>query len=141
LNVSAKRDPTKRGAHKSTVNLLLAPRRKLKSSRASSPEANPTIQAIWDVIATIPRGQVSTYGAIARAAGAPGRARLTGYALRMMEHTVELPWHRVIGAGGYIVFSKSSSKYREQSRLLRAEGVPVKDGRIPRLYLIDFETT
>ena len=54
-------------------------------TRRPSPaiDDNPSIQAIWDVVCTIPRGQVSTYGAVARAAGLPGRARLTGFALRM----------------------------------------------------------
>jgi len=36
----------------------------------------PAIQAIWDVVCQIPGGQVSTYGAVARAAGLPGRARV-----------------------------------------------------------------
>src|SRR5579883_764725 len=40
------------------------------------------LEAIWQVVCAIPRGQVSTYGAVARAAGLPGRARQAGYALR-----------------------------------------------------------
>jgi len=59
---------------------------------------NPAIQAIWDVVCRIPRGQVSTYGAVARAAGLPGRARLSGFALRMAPGDMNLPWHRVAGA-------------------------------------------
>jgi methylated-DNA-protein-cysteine methyltransferase-like protein len=41
-----------------------------------------------------------------------------------------LPWHRVVGAGGRIVFPKSTRQYKEQARRLRAEGVPVRDGRV-----------
>ncbi len=81
------------------------------------------------MVASIPRGQVSTYGAVARAAGLPGRARQTGFALRVAPEELNLPWHRVLGAGGRIVFPKSSPAYKEQARRLRAEGVPVKDGR------------
>jgi methylated-DNA-protein-cysteine methyltransferase-like protein len=90
----------------------------------------PEIQALWDVICTIPRGQVSTYGTVARAAGLPGRARLAGFALRMAPEDMNLPWHRVVGAGGRIVFPKSSREHREQAKRLRAEGVVVKDGRV-----------
>ena len=96
------------------------------------------MQAIWDVVGTIPRGKVSTYGAVARAAGLPGRARLTGLALRIAPEAMNLPWHRVVGAGGRIVFPKSSLHHREQARRLRAERVAVKDGRVARVHITDF---
>jgi len=87
----------------------------------------------------IPRGTVSTYGAVARAAGLPGRARLTGRALKIAPKEMHLPWHRVVGAGGRIVFPKTSLEHREQARRLRAERVPVKNGRVGRSYIADFE--
>jgi methylated-DNA-protein-cysteine methyltransferase-like protein len=107
----------------------------VKRSRSRRPlrvEDNPAIQAIWDVVCTIPRGQVSTYGAVARAAGLPGRARLTGFALRIAPKDINLPWHRVVGAGGRIVFPKLSPQHREQAKRLRAEGVVLQDGRVGR---------
>ncbi len=90
----------------------------------------PAIQAIWDVVCQIPRGQVSTYGAVARAAGLPGRARLAGFALRTAPADLRLPWHRVVGAGGRIVFPARSAAHREQARRLRAEGVGLQGGRV-----------
>lgn len=113
-----------------------------QSSRAPksvAPEDNDSIQAIWNVVARIPRGQVSSYGDVARAAGLPGRARLAGTALRLMPEDMNLPWHRVMGAGGRIVFPKSSRHFREQARLLRSEGVPVKDGRVARSALVNLD--
>jgi len=98
-------------------------------------EENPAIQAIWDVVAQIPRGAVSTYGDVARAAGLPGRARQAGYALKHTPPGLHLPWHRVVGAGGKIVFPPGSSAFREQARRLRAEGVKVENGRVPRSAL------
>ena len=89
------------------------------------------------MVCTIPRGQVSTYGAVARAAGLPGRARQTGFALRVAPKTLSLPWHRVVGAGGRIVFPASSREYREQARRLRAEGVRVREGRVAPAALTD----
>jgi methylated-DNA-protein-cysteine methyltransferase-like protein len=102
-------------------------------------EDNPAIQGIWHVVCTIPRGQVSTYGAVARAAGLPGRARQTGFALRIAPEAMKLPWHRVVGAGGRIVFPNSSRQYREQARRLRAEGVCVENGRVMRSALTDLD--
>jgi len=52
---------------------------------------------------------------------------------------MNLPWHRVMGAGGRIVFPKSSRHFREQARLLRSEGVPVKDGRVARSALVNLD--
>jgi len=108
------------------------------SARAPT-SAEESMQAIWSVIARIPRGRVSSYGDVARAAGLPGRARLAGKALRMSPEDMNLPWHRVMGAGGRIVFPKGSRHFREQSRLLRSEGVAVKDGRVDKAALSDLE--
>jgi methylated-DNA-protein-cysteine methyltransferase related protein len=118
---------------------LLQPLRpRLRSSPAARGDS-PALQAIWHVVCAIPRGQASTYGAVARAAGLPGRARQTGLALRVAPKALSLPWHRVVGAGGRIVFPKSSREFREQARRLRAEGVNVVDGRVPPAALTDLE--
>ena len=109
------------------------------SRRGATGEDNPALEAIWNVVASIPRGQVSTYGAVARAAGLPGRARQAGYALRVYPKELNLPWHRVLGAGGRIVFPKSSRHHKEQARRLRAEGVVVKDGRVAASAITQLE--
>ena len=106
---------------------------------AAPPEENPAIQEIWHVVGAIPRGQVSTYGSVARAAGLPGRARLAGRALRLVPKTAHLPWHRVVGAGGRIVFPPASLQYREQTRRLLAEKVVVKNGRVNRAFMTTLE--
>ncbi len=108
--------------------------------RAAPPEDNPAFQEIWAVVGAIPRGSVSTYGAVARAAGLPGRARMAGRALRESPKEMKLPWHRVVGAGGKIVFPRTSLNHREQTRRLRAEGVVVKEGRVSREAMIYLES-
>jgi len=110
-----------------------------RARRSARADDNAALQAIWDVVSAIPRGQVTTYGAVARAAGLPGRARLTGFALRTAPKDLSLPWHRVVGAGGHIVFPKSSLPHREQAQRLRAEGVLVKDGRVGRSFIADLQ--
>jgi methylated-DNA-protein-cysteine methyltransferase related protein len=109
-------------------------------ARAQEPLADgPALQAIWHVVCGIPRGQVSTYGAVARAAGLPGRARQAGFALRVAPADLNLPWHRVVAAGGRIAFPAASRQHREQARRLRAEGVVVRDGRVARAALTDLD--
>ena len=48
-----------------------------------------------------------------------------------------LPWHRVVGAGGKIVFPSGSGPYREQTRRLKSEGVKVENGRVTRAALLE----
>jgi methylated-DNA-protein-cysteine methyltransferase related protein len=122
------------------ADLLLPPKRhKAQVRRSGAPEDNPAIQEIWHVVGAIPRGQVSTYGAVARAAGLPGRARLVGRALRLAPKALHLPWHRVVGAGGRIVFPRLSLEHREQARRLKAEKVVVKEGRVNRVFMTTLE--
>lgn len=98
-----------------------------------------SLEAIWRTVRSIPRGQVVTYGGVARLAGLPGRARLVGYALRVAPAALRLPWHRVVGSGERIVFPKQSREHAEQSRRLRAEGVKVINGRVQRRSAVDLD--
>jgi len=124
-----------------TLAALLQPlsRARPAKRRPGSAEDNPALEAIWHAVCSIPRGRAATYGGVARAAGLPGRARQAGYALRVAGDSLNLPWHRVVGAGGRIAFPRASRAHREQARRLRAEGIPVAEGRVARWALIDLE--
>ena len=122
---------------KKTPALLQALRPPRARRGAGADGATAALEAIWHVVCAIPRGRVSTYGAVARAAGLPGRARQTGFALRNAPEDMNVPWHRVVGAGGRIVFPASSRAHREQVRRLRAEGVRVSGGRVHPSALSD----
>ena len=76
-------------------------------------------------IRKIPRGKVSTYGAIARTAGYPGAARQVVGVLRS---AFGLPWQRVLGAGGEIKLRGDSAI--EQRLRLEAEGVIFRGRRV-----------
>jgi len=76
-------------------------------------------------ILQIPRGKVSTYGAIARAAKLPGRARLVA---RVLHGAYGLPWQRVLGAGGEIKLRGDSAM--EQRFRLETEGVRFRGKRV-----------
>jgi methylated-DNA-protein-cysteine methyltransferase-like protein len=76
-------------------------------------------------ILAIPRGSVSSYGAIARAAGYPGAARQV---VAVLHSSYGLPWHRVLGAGGQIKLRGESGL--EQRLRLQAEGVTFRGRRV-----------
>jgi len=76
-------------------------------------------------IRAIPRGKVSTYGGVARAAGFPGAARQVAAVLR---RGFGLPWQRVLGAGGAIKLQGDSAV--EQRLRLEAEGVRFRGRKV-----------
>jgi methylated-DNA-protein-cysteine methyltransferase-like protein len=91
----------------------------------SGKEKPPLVSAIANTIRKVPRGRVSTYGAIAKAAGYPRNARHVARVLRLVGG---LPWQRILGSGGRI--SLRGEAALEQRFLLEAEGVRFKGRRV-----------
>jgi methylated-DNA-protein-cysteine methyltransferase-like protein len=88
--------------------------------------SSETSLRIWQVIAMIPQGKVSTYGDIAKHAGLAKAARRVGMALRGLPEDTRIPWHRVINSQGRISLPEgSASQYRQRERL-EIEGVAFK---------------
>jgi methylated-DNA-protein-cysteine methyltransferase-like protein len=82
-------------------------------------------EQVYDVVARIPSGRVATYGQIAQIIGRPRMARFVGYASNN-KNSLALPWHRVVFKDG----SLCAGYAPEQYKLLRAEGVGFKKGRL-----------
>ena len=83
-----------------------------------------TYQRIYAVVALVPRGQVATYGQIARMADMPRNARLVGYALHALAVTNKLPWHRIVNAQGMVSERGDGGTAAQKQRLkLEREGV------------------
>jgi methylated-DNA-protein-cysteine methyltransferase-like protein len=81
-------------------------------------------QAVIAALMSLRTGEVVTYGEVAEQAGFPGAARAVGTLLRRT--TAEVPWWRVVGAGGHI----RSPEPSRQAELLAAEGVKVRGRRV-----------
>ncbi len=79
------------------------------------------------MILSIPAGKVSTYGAVAAAAGYPRYHRAVARLLRI-ELADRLPWHRVLGAGGEIKLRGAAA--HEQRARLKLEGVEFSGKRV-----------
>src|SRR5271169_3650241 len=89
------------------------------------PGTSGLVSAISKAIRKIPRGKVSTYGAVAKAAGYPRCAR---HVAKVLQTVTGLPWQRVLGSGGRI--SLPGEFGFEQRFLLQAEGVKFKGRRV-----------
>jgi methylated-DNA-protein-cysteine methyltransferase-like protein len=86
------------------------------------------------VVSRIPRGTVSTYGAVAALAGLPGRARLVGRTLAALPARTRLPWHRVVNAGLGLSPRGDPAAVAEQRRRLEAEGIRFRGDRVDRAH-------
>lgn len=78
---------------------------------------------VWQVVASIPEGRVSTYGQVAERAGLARAARRVGKALQGLPADSTVPWHRVINARGALSLPRDSAMHRIQQEQLEAEGV------------------
>ena len=87
-------------------------------------------QLIWQMVATIPRGRVATYGQIARLCGYPSHARYVGTTMKDLPKGSKLPWFRVLRSDGALAFPVASAPYKKQKELLEREKVLFKGGKV-----------
>jgi len=83
---------------------------------------------VYRFVKKIPRGRVTTYGAVARALRLPGGARAVGFAMAATPRGRGIPWHRVVGEGGRIRVPEPYASL--QRKLLVTEGVALDGGVI-----------
>ncbi len=82
----------------------------------------PFYRAVWKATARIPKGEVRTYGWIAKHIRRPGAARAVGQALAKNPFAPTVPCHRVIGSGGRLTGFSAPGGIKAKRRLLEAEG-------------------
>ena len=93
-------------------------------------------ERVWNLMESIPKGKVTTYGLIARKLRTRAY-RAVGNACRRNPYAPRVPCHRVVRSNGTIggFGGKTSGKnIQNKIEMLRREGVEVHDGRI-----VDFD--
>ncbi|PSQ88083.1 MAG: hypothetical protein BRD30_07780 [Bacteroidetes bacterium QH_2_63_10] len=88
----------------------------------------PFFERVWEVVARIPPGRVTTYGDIAEHLGRRGAARIVGWALNEAVGT-DLPCHRVVNRDGVLTGKRHFETPHVMEERLRSEGAPVETGR------------
>ena len=90
-----------------------------------------TFEKIYEVVKTIPKGKVTTYGQVALLAGNPRWSRVVGYALHKNPQPGIIPCHRVVTRNGEVAKSFAFGGENVQRELLEKEGIVFKnDGTI-----------
>jgi len=88
-------------------------------------------EKVYDVVRLIPKGRVTSYGAIAEAIGAKKSARMVGYAMNNAHNvTPYVPAHRVVNRKGLLTGKHHFADSNQMEDLLNKEGIQVKDNQV-----------
>ena len=92
---------------------------------------DPFFRRVYEVVTQIPRGRVTSYGAIARYLGAPGAARMVGWAMNQSHtHHEFVPAHRVVNRNGLLTGKHHFDGTNLMRELLENEGAIVEENCI-----------
>lgn len=102
-----------------------------KQVREGAVQERDFFQDVMDVVRQIPRGRVTSYGAIAKYIGAARSARIVGYCMNN-SFTVRppVPAHRVVNSSGLLTGKHHFATPTRMASLLKKEGVKVKDDQV-----------
>lgn len=85
-------------------------------------------QKVWALCAQVPKGKVTTYGAIAEALGTRAY-RAVGNAMNKNPYAPTVPCHRVVGSNGSLTGFAHGLPLKQS--MLEAEGIRIARGRVP----------
>ena len=108
---------------------------KIKSVKPSGKKDENFFELVYEVARQIPKGRVTSYGAIAAALGTKLSARMVGWAMNgcnKVKPTV--PAHRVVNRNGMLTGKHHFETPTRMEESLRKEGIKVKNDTV-----VDFE--
>lgn len=85
---------------------------------------------VYDVVRLIPKGRVTSYGAIAKYLGAPRSSRMVGWAMNASHNLTDVPAHRVVNRNGLLTGKMHFSDPNEMEDRLKREGIEIKDDKV-----------
>lgn len=93
-------------------------------------ESTGFFKQVYQVARLIPYGRVTSYGAIAKYLGAPGSARMVGWAMNASHNMDDVPAHRVVNRLGLLTGKHHFKGTNLMQQLLENEGVVVIEHQI-----------
>lgn len=87
-------------------------------------------ELVYEVVKLIPKGKVTSYGAVARYLGSGQSARMVGWAMNAAHNMPEIPAHRVVNKAGLLSGKHHFGHPNKMQELLEAEGIEVIDNQI-----------
>ena len=107
------------------------PKTQLPQVAPSGNRENGFFHLVYEVVRQIPKGRVSTYGAIAAVLGTRLSARMVGWAMNGAHHVKpKVPAHRVVNRNGMLTGKHHFNTPEKMQELLEKEGVMVKEDQV-----------
>jgi methylated-DNA-protein-cysteine methyltransferase-like protein len=95
------------------------------------PKNNEFFDEVYQVVRLVPKGRVTTYGAIGKFLGSAKSARMVGWAMNNSHHQLPpLPAHRVVNRTGVLTGMHHFSNNNSMAELLKKEGIEVIENQI-----------
>ena len=108
---------------------------KLSSVSPSGKKDDSFFTLVYDVVRQIPRGRVTSYGAIATCLGTKLSARMVGWAMNSAHNpSLKIPAHRVVNRNGILTGKMHFGDAGEMQRRLEKENIKVENDQV-----VDFE--
>jgi methylated-DNA-protein-cysteine methyltransferase-like protein len=85
---------------------------------------------VYQVVMLIPKGRVTSYGAIGAYLGLKSSARMVGWAMNNAHARPEVPAHRVVNRNGVLTGKNHFSTQTIMQELLEQEGIKVEKDQI-----------
>lgn len=106
-------------------------KRKKTSVSAAGKTAPDFFEMVYQVVRLIPKGRVTSYGAIAKYLGSPGSSRIVGYAMNGAGNKKpKVPAHRVVNRVGLLSGKLQFDTPYQMQELLEKEKIKVKNDKI-----------
>lgn len=94
-------------------------------------EKTDFFQQVYQVVRLIPKGRVTSYGAIGIYLGAARSARMVGWAMNNSHgQTPKIPAHRVVNRNGLLTGKRAFAHPDQMQALLEQEGIGVKNDKV-----------
>lgn len=85
---------------------------------------------VYQVVRLIPKGRVTSYGAIANYLGLKSAARMVGYAMNASHGQPDIPAHRVVNRNGVLTGKHHFPSPEFMQQKLELEGIEVENDKI-----------
>lgn len=104
---------------------------KLKTLKPSGKREENFFELVFEVARQIPKGRVTSYGAIAECLGTKSSARMVGWAMNGAGRVKpKVPAHRVVNRLGILSGKHHFSPLGMMEKLLKKEGIKVKNDQV-----------
>lgn len=98
--------------------------------KSSMPNQCTFFNDVYDVVRLIPKGRVTSYGAIAKYLGAAKSSRMVGYAMNVAHSLPDVPAHRVVNRNGLLTGKFHFATPTRMEELLLQDGVKVVNDQV-----------